>query len=80
MAEQLNNQWLLQNNRPFQKLKRQLVEYVYKGLNDLPARTIQGMLESAIIEIARLQREIDSANKEIKQLKSVDKVIKKDGE
>ena len=35
------------------------MEYSYKSLNDLPARTIQGMLESAIIEIARLQREVD---------------------
>ena len=51
MAEQLKNQWLLQNNRPFQALKRQLMEYQYKGLDDLPSRTIQGMMESSIIEI-----------------------------
>ena len=80
MAEQLKNQWLVQNNRPFQALKRQLVEYQYKGLDDLPSRTIQGIMESAIIEIGRLQRELDSANKEIKQLKSTDAVTKKDGE
>jgi hypothetical protein len=80
MAEQLKNQWLVQNNRPFQALKRQLMEYQYKGLDDLPSRTIQGMMESAVIEIARLQRELDSANEEIKQLKSTDTVTKKDGE
>lgn len=78
MPEQLKNQWLLQNNRPFQALKRQLMEYQYKGLDDLPARTIQGMLESAIIEIARMQRELDSLTAEIKMLVSKESVTEAD--
>jgi len=44
------------------------MEYSYKSLNDLPARTIQGMLESAIIEIARLQREVDRLTADNKNL------------
>ncbi len=80
MAEKINNQWLVQNNRPFQALKRQLVEYSYKGLDDLPVRTIQGMMESAIFEIARLQRELDAANNEIKKFKKgIDTITDKDG-
>jgi len=54
------------------------MEYQYKGLDDLPARTIQGMMESAIIEISRMQRALDIANEEIKQLKSTDTITDKD--
>jgi len=84
MTEQLKNQWLIQNNRPFQAMKRQLMEYQYKGLDDLPARTIQGMLESSIIEISRLQRELDAANFKLKMAQTPQtppKVtpVKKDG-
>ena len=56
------------------------MEYDYKGLDELPVRTIQAMMESSIIEISRLQRELDAANADIKQLKSQDTVTKKDGE
>jgi len=85
MTEHLNNQWLVQNNRPFQAMKRQLMEYQYKGLDELPARTIQAMLESSIIEISRLQRELDAANFKLKMAQTPQtppKVIpvKKDGE
>jgi len=73
MDEMINNQWLVQNNKQFQKIKRQLVEYVYKGLTDLPARTIQGLMESSIFEIARLQRELDAANNELKKLRKTEK-------
>jgi hypothetical protein len=52
-----------------------MIEYSYKGLDDLPVRTIQGMMESAIFEIARLQRELDAANKEIKQSKEPKKEV-----
>ena len=80
MAEQLKNQWLIQNNRPFQGIKRLLVEYDYKGLDELPSRTIQAMMESAIIEIGRMQRELDAVNEKVKLMESQDTVTKKDGE
>ncbi len=82
MVEKLQNQWLAQNNIQVQRIKRQLIEYGYKGGEDIPGGRIQAVLESAIIEIGRLQRELDSANLEIKQLKSKDAetVTKKDGE
>jgi hypothetical protein len=70
MEANLKNQWLIQNNRSFQALKRQLMEYQYKGLNDLPSRTIQAMLESAIIEISKLQRELDEATSKLKAFES----------
>lgn len=68
--DRLQNQWLIQNNRQVQALKRQLLEYQYKGMEDLPARTIQAILESAIIEIGRMQRELDTLNAEMKVLKN----------
>ena len=67
-TEKLNNQWLFQNNITVQRIKRQLVEYGYRGGEELPSRTIQGILESAIIEIARLQRELDRLEGENKKL------------
>jgi len=47
-----------------------LLEYSYRGQDDLPVRTIRGTIDSAIIEIGRLQRELDSANETIKQMKT----------
>jgi len=75
MVEQLynqkvDNQWLQVNNKPIQHLKKQLLEYSYRGQDDLPVRTIRGTIDSAIIEIGRLQRELDSANETIKQMKT----------
>lgn len=63
-----------------QSLKRQLTEYSYRSSEELPSRTILATLESAIIEISRLQREFDKVNEENKQLKSKDKPTVKDGE
>ena len=80
MVEKLNNQWLVQYNARVQWTKRQLVEYSYRGQDDLPSGKIQALIESAVVEIQRLQRELDSANAEIRQLKSTDTVTKKDGE
>lgn len=87
MVIKLNNQWLVQNNERVQWTKRQLVEYAYRGQDDLPSGKIQGLIESAIIEIQRLQKELDSANSETKQLhkrleqlQSSDTVTKKEGE
>lgn len=65
----IHNQWLIQNNVPVQRIKKQLMEYSFKGQTDLPVRTIQGLIESSIIEIGRLQCELDDANSEIQKLK-----------
>lgn len=70
MAEHLNNQWLIQNNRQFQALKKFLIENEYKGQSELPNRHIQAILESAIIEVQRLQKELNIANAKIKELES----------
>ncbi len=78
MAENLKNQWLAQNNIAFQRVKRQLVEYSYRGQEDLPANYIRGLMESAIIEISRLQRELDSSELEIKQLNILVNQLKTD--
>jgi hypothetical protein len=70
----------VQNNTRVQWTKRQLVEYAYRGQDDLPSGKIQALIESSIVEIQRLQRELDSANRKIQELKSTDTVTKKDGE
>ena len=44
------------------------MEYSFKGYDELPVRTIQGLLESAIVEIGRLQFELDKANQKITEL------------
>ena len=53
------------------------MEYSFKGQDDLPVRTIQGLLESAIIEIGRLQCELDDANEKIGSL-NAEKEAKKE--
>lgn len=70
----------MQNNRRVQQLKRQLTEYSYRSSEELPSRTILATLESSIIEIHRLQKELDSVNKEMAILKSKETETKKDGE
>jgi hypothetical protein len=64
-----------------QAIKRQLVEYSYRSLQELPSQAIIQLLESSVIEIQRIQRELDIANAEIKILKSSETPTpKKDGE
>jgi DNA-binding PadR family transcriptional regulator len=70
MSENLQNQWLIQNNRQFQALKKFLIESEYKGQSELPNRQIQAILESAIIEVQRLQRELDNSNAKIRELEN----------
>jgi Tfp pilus assembly protein PilN len=63
-----------------QSIKRLLTEYSYRSSEEVPARTIISLLESAIIEIARSQREVDALKQEINQLKSKETATKKEGE
>jgi hypothetical protein len=56
-----------------QKIKRKLLEYRYKGGDELDAGLLQATLESAIIEIARLQRELDEAKKPKKKQEETEK-------
>jgi len=65
-----------------QSIKRQLTEYSYRSSQELPVTTIIAVLESSIIEIYRLQTELDKANQEIKKLKTPkeEKPSVKDGE
>jgi hypothetical protein len=73
MNEKLKNQWLQQNNKLVQNLKRLLLEYRYKGQDDLPSNQIQGLLESAVIEIQRLQKELDKTTNQLEELKNANK-------
>ena len=58
----------------------QLTKYSYQSSQELPVTTILAVMESSIIEIHRLQRELDAANKELTMLKSKETATKKDGE
>ena len=80
MPEQLKNQWLIQNNILVNGIKRELIEYGYKGLDDLNVRKIQGVLESAVIEIARLQRELDKVNNKLNETKKTKSSKKEENE
>lgn len=51
-----------------QSIKKQLTEYSYRSSQEVAATTIIAVLESSIIEIYRLQKELDTANQEIKKL------------
>jgi hypothetical protein len=80
MTERLQNQWLVRNNTVVQNIKRLLVEYGYRGQDDLPAKTIIGVLESSIFEIHRLQKELDSLNEKFKELSEKKAPKKKEAE
>jgi hypothetical protein len=74
MTEKILNQWLLQNDRLLQNAKRWLIEASYKSQPDmLPAREFQMLIESSVIEIKRLQRELDLANEKIREMNNAKK-------
>ena len=65
----MENQWLKQNNAKVQGIKKILVEYSFQSTQELPATNILATLESSIIEINRLQRELDKVTQKLAEAK-----------
>lgn len=55
-------------------MKRKLLEYAYQSSQELPATTIIGLLDSSVVEINRLQREVDSLTAKLKELTPKEKL------
>lgn len=57
----MGNVWLDSNKKLVENLKRQLLEYSYKGSygGEIPLMDIRRLLQSAEMEINRLQKEND---------------------
>lgn len=57
-----NNIWLQTNGREITQLKRQLIEYNYAGSygGSINLMQVNNIIDSAIIEIFKLQEENDS--------------------
>lgn len=54
------NEWLTMNQRKIDKTQHMLTELAYKNENPgLPIGEIRGLIGAAVVEIKRLQREID---------------------
>lgn len=66
----MDNVWLTINRNYLHQVKQYLIECEYKPeFDNMPIKLIQKMLDSAIIEITKLQNEINSLKKENSILK-----------
>jgi hypothetical protein len=78
----MQNQWLSANLANIGRIRQLLTEMEYKPIfQDLPLRTVQGLLNGFINEISKLQEEADQLKKEnVELLRKLEKVEKKDAE
>jgi hypothetical protein len=72
-----NNVWIQMNGRRIEAIKRQLIEYSYAGSygGTIPLMEVNSILEGALLEIAKLQRSIDSLNNEVKTLQKQQETV-----
>jgi len=65
---QIKNEWLLIRRREIEAIKRQLLEYTYAGSygGSIDLVKVNNIIDGAIIEITKLQEEVDRLKAEIK--------------
>lgn len=70
MAHQTNNVWIQQNKHKIELLKRQLLEYDYAGSygGSIDLMQVNNTIDSAIIEIMKLQKENEVLSQELTKL------------
>ena len=63
----MKNQWLVSNEKRINNMQYHLTELAYKNENPgIPVAEYRGLIGSAVIEIKRLQNEIDKLKEELK--------------
>ncbi len=64
----MENEWLKINNRKIDAMKYQLTELSYKNENPgVPIIEYHGLIKAAVLEIQRLQREVNKLSEELKK-------------
>ena len=62
----MENEWLKINKKKIDNMQYQLTELVYKGENpNIPLAEYRGLIGAAVVEIKRLQEEINRLNEEL---------------
>ena len=75
MAQQHNNVWIQANSKKISALKRQLIEYSYSGSygGSLPLMELNNTIDGALLEIMKLQKEVDTLKAHIASLPKLEK-------
>jgi len=67
-----NNIWVQTNSKVISAIKRQLIEYSYAGSygGTIPLMQVNNIIDGALIEITKLQKENDDLKKNINELQT----------
>jgi len=70
MSQQTNNVWFQQKKKDIEALKRQLLEHDYAGGygGSIDLMKVNNIIDGAIIEIFKLQRENEVLSKELNKI------------
>jgi len=75
MAQQTNNVWFQQKKKEIEALKRQLIEYDYSGSygGAINLMQINNVIDGAVVEIFKLQKQNEVLAQELNKLINVEK-------
>lgn len=78
--QKIKNEWLQMRTREIEAIKRQLLEYSYAGSygGSIDLMRVNKIIDGAIIEITKLQNQVEKLNEEIKKYNASQETSKED--